>query len=148
MGSQRAGRRTVIVTLFPQPGSLPDEIRPMYFACCYLVESRRFDFIDPRDKKDVARLVARLKDATEVVTHGGEDFTLRVLREHHGLAGPVPAKGRHTDLATVPGVPPLRIDAGVSAYDPENRRHAREACQAGARQLLQLWLRHRAGMLR
>lgn len=120
----------------------------MYFACCYLVEAKRFDHIDPRNKKDVARLIARLKDATEVVTHGGEDFTLRVLREHHGLAGPVPAQGRHTDLARVPGALPLRIDAGGPAYDPENRRHAREACQAGARQLLQLWLRHRAGVLR
>jgi hypothetical protein len=120
----------------------------MYFACCYLLESRRFDFFDPRSKKDVARLLARLKDASEVVTHGGDAFGLRVLREHHGLAGPVPAHGRHTDLATVAGVPPLGIDAGGPAYDPENRRHAREACQAGARQLLQLWLRHRAGVLR
>jgi hypothetical protein len=143
---QRAGRRTVVLALAPQPGSLPGEIRPMYFACCYLVEARRFDYIDPRDKKEVARLIARLQEATEVVTFGGEAFGLRVLRGHHGLAGPVPAHGRHTDLATVPGARLPNIDPGAFAYDPENRRHARQACQAEARRIHRLWELHRAGV--
>jgi len=120
----------------------------MYYACCYLVEARRFDYVDPRNRKDVARLVARLQEATEVVTFGGNAFSLRVLREHHGLAGPIPGHGRHTDLAAVPGVQLARIDPGAFEYDPENRRHARQACQAEARQVHHLWTLHRAGVLR
>lgn len=118
----------------------------MYFACCYLVEARRFDYIDPRSKKDVVRLVARLRDATEIVTFNGAAIGLRVLREHHGLTGTVPATGRHTDLATMPGVMLPAQDPGVFAHDPENRRHARQACQAEARRIHRLWSMHRAGL--
>lgn len=144
---RRAGRRTVVLALAPQPGNPPGEIRPMYYACCYLVEARRFDYVDPRNRKDVARLIARLREATEVVTFGGDAFGLRVLREHHGLAGPVPAHGRHTDLAAVPGARVSNIDPGAFEYDPENRRHARQACQAEARQIHHIWVLHRAGVL-
>jgi hypothetical protein len=139
----------VVLSLAAQPGSSPGgdpsgEIRPLYYACCYHVEAKRFDYFDPRNRKDVARLLARLADATEVVTFNGEALGLRMLREHHGLG----AIARHTDLAAVPGVHAPRIDPGAYAYDPENRRHARQACQDEARQVLQLWKLHRAGVLR
>lgn len=135
----------------------------MYFACCYLVEAQRYDYVDPRRPRDVAKLRARLAEATEVVTFGGDAHALRVLREHHGLAGPVPVRGRHTDLALVPGaggrsigleeaarlnLREPRLDVATLAYDPENRRHARLACQSDARQIHQLWKLNQAGVLR
>ncbi len=127
------------------------------------MESQRYDHVDPRRPRDVAKLLARVSDATELVTFGGDGHALRVLREHHGLAGPVPVRGRHTDLALVDGAQGRdidldaaarlnlrepRLDVATLAYDPENRRHARLACQSDARQIHQLWKLNRAGVFR
>ena len=158
-----AGRRTVVFSLAADPRLAPDEPRPMYFGCCYLAEPQRYEYIDPRRPRDVARLLSRLADATELVTFNGSAVDLLILREHHGLSGPVPVKGRHTDLAIVPGAQGHRIgldaatrlnlraprlDAASLEYDPENRRHARQACQSDVRQIHQLWKLHKAGVLR
>src|SRR5258706_13394823 len=94
-------RRTVVFDFSTYPGNLPGDIRPLYYACCYLVESRRYEYYDPRKERDILKLIARLKKATELVSFNGKSFDLAVLREHHSLKGRVPSKGRHTDLCNI-----------------------------------------------
>jgi len=155
--------RTVVFDLSTLPGRLPGDLRPLYYACCYLVESRRYEYFDPRTEKDVLKLIARLKDATEVVSFNGESFDLPVLREHHGLKGRVPTKGRHTDLCVVLSeqgrggslndavslnLGKQKLAINTLPHDPVERSHARKACQSDVRQTYRLWKLHREKKLR
>ena len=155
--------RTVVFDLSTYPGGFLERIPALYYACCYLVESRRYEYFDPRNEKDVLKLLSRLKDATEVVSFNGETFDLEVLRKHHGLTGRVPRRGRHTDICVLLsekgrggslddaarlnlGEP--KLDISKLESDPINRNHAREACRSDVSQTYRLWKRYQKGTLK
>ena len=133
----------------------------MYFACCYIVESKRYKYFRP---EKAAGLIRLLKSATEVVTFYGTKLDIPVLRRHHGLKGPVPSSGRHTDLGIVVerkkgqwvtfadtvrvNLGEEKLDINKFPHDPVDRSHARRCCQSDVRQTLKLWKLHRARRLR
>lgn len=154
--------RTVVFDLSTYPDNL-GRIREMYFACCYLVESHRYEYFDPRQAGEVAKLIGRLRYARELVSFNGKAFDLAVLRKHHGLEDPVPIDGAHTDLceiinrdgrggsldeAVFANFCERKLSADRLPHDPVRRSHARDGCRSDVRQTYKLWTLYRNDALR
>lgn len=67
----------------------------MRIACIYDESARKYRFFKPEHSKSLIKI---LKRANEIVTFNGKEFDILVLRQHYGLKGRVPQKGKHTDI--------------------------------------------------
>ncbi|KAA0252811.1 MAG: hypothetical protein EDX89_16690 [Acidobacteria bacterium] len=128
-------------------------------ACLYDGTTGRYRHFLP---DNMPALVACLKRADEVISFNGKRFDLPVLRRHHGLTGPVPAHGQHTDLCEVlEDLAGFRVSLNQAAtMNLGEGKHTlgrdmaaldmaglKVACQSDVRQTYELWKRHRDGTL-
>ncbi len=131
----------------------------MRVACAYVEHQKRYLFFTP---DQCAQLIELLQNADEVISFNGKNFDSLVLRQHHGLKGKLPAKGRHFDVHQVLSERAgFRVSLDVAAkinlgegkhtqgreMNNLNAAALREACKADVRQTYRLWKLHESGAL-